>query len=135
MSNDVWRWVIALIVGVHGIGHILFMPVLAGSMRLQVSGHSWLLTGMLGDGPTKLIASLAGLVVVGLFLAGIGGLLAGLPWWRSVVIVASVVSIVLVLAMWDGIPTSSAFFALMADAVILIALVWAHWPSAGVVGA
>jgi hypothetical protein len=37
-------------------------------------------------------------------------------------------------AMWDGIPTSSAVFALAADVVILVALVWAHWPSAEVVG-
>lgn len=135
MSDDVWRWVITLALFAHGIGHTLFIPLLAPMLGLQTSGHSWLLTGPLGDGFTKGLASVIAFVALAGFVAAAAGVLAQAAWWRPLAIVAAAVSLVLVLAMWDGLPTSSAFAAVAFDVVVLIALLVAHWPSERVVGA
>lgn len=37
--------------------------------------------------------------------------------------------------LWDGLPVSSAFFALVFDLVVLAALVFAHGPSEEMIGA
>lgn len=134
MSNDVWRWVIGLAVLAHGVGHVLFMPLFAGTMKLQVSGHSWLLSGILGDEPVKWLGTLAATIALVIFVAAGVGLLGQTTWWRPLAIAGSVVSLALVAALWDGLPVSSAFFALAFDLVVLAALLFAHWPSEEMIG-
>lgn len=135
MSADVIRWIVAIVVIAHGIGHVLFMPLLNGAMRLQADGHSWLLTGVVGDGPTKGLATIvAGLIGVAFVVAGVG-ILGQTTWWRTLAIAASVASLVLIVAMWDGLPTSSAAFAVAFDVAVLIALLVVHWPSTETIGA
>jgi hypothetical protein len=135
MSNDVWRWVIGLAVLAHGLGHVLFLPAMSGLMKLQATGHSWLLTGWAGDGPTKLLASIVAGVVLAAFVGAAAGIFIQGTWWRPVAIAASVASLVLIVAMWDGLPTSPAVSALVFDAVVLAALLVAHWPSEEMIGA
>ncbi len=135
MSNDVWRWVIGLAVLAHGLGHVLFMPAMSGLMKLEASGHSWLLTGVAGDAITKALASLVAGGVLVAFVAASGGLFLQAAWWRPFAIVASVASIALVAAMWDGLPTSPAISALVFDVVVLAALIIARWPSEEMIGA
>jgi len=135
MSNDVWRWLIGLVVLAHGLGHVLFMPAMAGLLKLQASGHSWLLTGFAGDGVTKGLASLVAGVVLVAFVVASGGLFLQAAWWRPLAIAASVVSAALIVAMWDGLPTSPAISALVFDAVVLAALLIARWPSEETIGA
>ncbi|TAJ99008.1 MAG: hypothetical protein EPO36_13370 [Chloroflexota bacterium] len=135
MSNDVWRWVIGLAVLAHGVGHVLFLPAMAGLMKLQASGHSWLLTGIAGDGLTRGFASLAAGVVLIAFVAASGGLLLQAAWWRPLAIAAAVGSAVLIVTMWDGLPSSPAIAALVFDAVVLAALLIARWPGEDMIGA
>lgn len=135
MSNDAWRWIIGLAVLAHGVGHVLFMPAMAGLMKLGTSGHSWLLTGVAGDGLTKGLATLVGGVVFVAFVAASGGLFLQAAWWRPLTIAASVASIILIVAMWDGLPTSPAIAALVFDGLVLAALVVARWPSEDLIGA
>lgn len=134
MSADVLRWVIGIAVVAHGVGHVLFMPLLNGVLRVDTSGQSWIAGGVLGDGGTAALASvLAGLAGVAFVAAGVGVIVQA-GWWRQLAILASVVSIVLVAAMWNGIPTTSAAFALAFDVVVLLALLVAHWPTPESVG-
>jgi hypothetical protein len=135
MSNDVIRWGLGLMVLVHGIGHMLFMPLLAETLRLGTDGRSWLLTGVLGESPTRLLATLvAGVIAIAFIAAGLG-IIVSAGWWRPVVIAAAVASMTLVVAMWDGIPTSSALFAFLFDGLVLVALLVADWPSSETMGA
>ncbi len=134
MSNDVWRWVIGLAVIAHGLGHVLFMPLFAGTMNLQASGHSWLLSGILGDEPVKWLGTLVASVALVIFVAAGVGLIGQMSWWRPLAIAGSVVSMALVLALWDGLPVSNALFALAFDLVVLAALLLAHWPSEEMIG-
>jgi hypothetical protein len=134
MSPDLVRWILAVVVFAHGVGHVLFAPLLGGAMKLDASGHSWLLSGLLGDGPTRLVASLVAAVVTAAFLLAAGGIVLQAGWWRGIALGAAVASIALVVAMWDGLPTGPATAAIAFDVLILGALLLVHWPSPELIG-
>ena len=135
MSGDWLRGVLGIVVMAHGVGHVLFMPLLNGALRLETDGRSWLVGPVLGDGATSVLASvLAGVAGVAFVAAGVG-IVVQAPWWRTLAIAASILSIVVIVALWNGVPTSSAAFALAFDVVVLVALVVVHWPSAETIGA
>jgi hypothetical protein len=126
---------LGLVVAAHGVGHMLFLlPSLRLADWAGQTGHSWLLTDVVGDTLTRTIAAVIWGGATVLFLAGAFGLAAGLGWWRGAMIAAAIVSLVGIVLMWDGIAASSAFFALAFDVAILVGLVWADWPSAELAG-
>jgi hypothetical protein len=133
--SDALRIGVALVVFAHGVGHLLFLgPVVGLGNWAGQTGHSWILTGALGDGAARAIAAVVWSVVIVLFIAGVGGFLIGADWWRAVTIAAAAVSIAGIVVYWDGIATSNAIFALVFDVVVLAALLVAHWPSAELAG-
>lgn len=132
---DALRIGVALVVFAHGVGHILFLgPVLGLGNWAGQSGQSWLLTGVLGDTATRAVATLTWSAVIVLFVAGVGGFLAGADWWRGATIAAAALSIAGIAGFWDGIATTNAIFALVTDLLILGALFVAHWPSSELAG-
>jgi hypothetical protein len=132
---DVVRYGLALVVFAHGVGHILFLgPTLGLGNWADQTGDSWALTGLLGEPATRAIATALWSGVIVLFVAGVGGFLAGTDWWRAATIAASVLSVVGIVTFWGGIATSSAIFALIADLAILAALVLVRWPSTELAG-
>ncbi len=129
------RLLIAGVVAAHGIGHLLFLgPAVRLADWAGQTSHSWLLTGVLGDTATRGIAAVVWGASLALFGVGVGGFLAGHEWWRTVTVVATLVSLAGLLVFWDGIATSSAMFALVFDLVVLIALLGLHWPSVELAG-
>ena len=133
--SDPLRIVLVIVVAAHGIGHLLFLGPVAGlGAWAGQSGHSWLLTSAIGEGATRAIATLVWTAVIVLFLAGVGGFLAGADWWRGVTVAAAALSIAGVVVFWDGIATTNAIFALVTDVLILAALLVANWPSAELAG-
>jgi hypothetical protein len=132
--NDALRWILAIVVLSHGIGHVLFMPLLFGAMRLQASGDSWLLTPALGGGPTRLVASIAAAAALAAFAAAAAGIVLQASWWRPVALVGAAVSIAVVVLMWNGLQSSSAMAALAFDVVVLVALLVVRWPSPELIG-
>ena len=129
MSNELLRAAVGLVVLAHGVGHVLFMPLAYSLMRIPESGHSWLVSGAVGDGVAHLVATAIGAVALVLFVVAGWGVLVQAAWWRRVAIVGAVVSALLIVVFWDGVPTSSAVFALAFDVLVLAALLVAHWPS------
>lgn len=122
--------VLAIAVLAHGIGHVLFLVPAAGIANwADQTGHSWLLTSAVGDGPARAVAAIVWGAATVLFVAGVAGFWMSLDWWRPVTIAAAIVSIAGIVVFWDGIATSNAFLALAFDVVILIALLWLHWPA------
>ena len=133
--SDAIRIVLAVVVVAHGVGHILFLgPVIGLGAWAEQTGHSCLLTSAIGETPSRAIATLVWTAVIVLFVAGVGGFLAGAEWWRGVTIAAAALSIAGIVVFWDGIATTNAIFALVTDVVILGALLVAHWPSAELAG-
>jgi hypothetical protein len=121
---------LAVVVVAHAIGHVLF---LAPALRLvnwaDQTGHSWLLTGIVGDPLTRAVAAAAWTATALLFLAGTYGFLTSQDWWRPVIVAAAVVSLAAIVVMWDGIATSSAFMAAAFDIAVIVAVAWARWPA------
>jgi len=134
MTNDLVRWAIVIALFAHGIGHILFMPPLADAMRVQVTGHSWLLAPTIGDGATRLLATVAAAAAMALFVAAAGGIILSATWWRPLALAGAVVSAALIAVLWDGLPTSSALWAAAFDAAVLVALLVVSWPPRELVG-
>ena len=85
MTGDWLRWVLGVVVVAHGVGHVLFMPLLNGALRLETDGRSWLVSPVLGDGATNVLASvLAGVAGVAFVAAGVGIVAqARASWARS----------------------------------------------------
>lgn len=132
---DVVRLGFALVVFAHGVGHLLFLaPAIGLGSWADQTGESWILTGAIGEPATRVIATVLWLAVIVLFVAGVAGFLGGTEWWRTVTIAAAGLSIVGIVVFWGGIASSSAIFALIADVVILGALLVAHWPSTELAG-
>jgi hypothetical protein len=129
MSPDLLRWVLAAALFAHGVGHVLFMPLLNGALRLATSGHSWLLTGALGDAGTRLVVSAVSAGALVAFVASAIALVFLNEGWRALALTGALLSTGAIVAAWDGLPTSSAVFALIFDGAVLVALLVAKWPS------
>lgn len=134
MSPDLLRWIAAIALFGHGVGHVLFMPVLFPAMRLEASGRSWLLSGALGDGPTGAVTSVVGGVLVIAFIAVAGGIAMQTTWWRAVAIGAALASIILVAVLWGGLLSGPATAAAVFDVAILVALTMVGWPARTLIG-
>jgi hypothetical protein len=135
MSNDTLRIILALVVGAHGIGHILFLVPSLGIADWGQSTQSWLLTNALGDTLTRLIGAAIWLLGTLGFGVATFGIFTQTEWWRSLTVASSIVSIVGLALFWANPAASSAFFAFAFDAAVLVALLVFHWPSTTVVGA
>jgi hypothetical protein len=135
MGSEGLKLVLALVVLAHGVGHVLFLaPALGLADWAGQTSHSWILTNVLGETLTRALAALVWTSALVLFVAGVAGLLSGADWWRAVMIAGAAVSLIGIVAMWDGIATSSALFALVFDVLVLVALVFVRWPSTELVG-
>lgn len=94
-------------------------------------GSSWLLSP-LGLEPSiisRLLAILFGLAGL-CFLASGVGLFIGQEWWRTLTMVGAALSVVYLVVYLHPIY----WFALALNAGIFVALWWAHWPPASMVG-
>ncbi len=135
MSGGFWRIVVALVILMHGIGHVLFLAPCLGITQWGQSAHSWLLSRALGDVPTRLIGCLLWLlVVVGFASAGVGLLSQG-AWWRIVADCSAGVSLLALALFASSSSAQPILSAALMDVAILVALVWMRWPSVDLVGA
>jgi hypothetical protein len=113
---------LALLIG-HGLGHAMApQAAFAPPGAFPRSAHAVL-------GPDLTIVSPAGkglallwLIPLAGFLIGTYGLWTGQEWWRPLLAIASVASIVAVLPWWGVMPTFSYLGALAVDVVVLIGI-------------
>lgn len=100
------KYVIGLFLILHGLVHLWYVVLSRGLVEFQSemgwTGRSWLLSPVLGEGTTSLLASgLYVLATVGFVLGGVG-YLAKLGWWPSVVMGSAIVSTIVIALFWDG---------------------------------
>lgn len=120
MSNEIWRYLIASFLFLHGIGH-------SGGYWMFV--RSWLSSDLLGS-PWKWIFVAVWLVaMIGFVIAGLNVLQQNSEW-RTIALAMSVISLIVSLLYIQGAPLNAA----VADGVILVALLWANWPSPELIG-
>jgi hypothetical protein len=119
------RFIVAFIVGAHGIGHMLFLVSLWGVADWGQSTRSWLL----GDGwLAKVPGGLLWLMVMGGFVAAAAGFFNQAEWWRPMAIVSAVLSSVGLFLFWANPASSPALSALVFNLLVLGALLVFHWP-------
>jgi len=127
----VLRYLIALVLLAHGIGHSIgiMQALRITTVNPQWNGESWLLTGIAGS----TVANTVGVVLwsaamVGFVLAA-GVVVGWLPadWWRPLAIGASLCSLAGILLFPVAFPTFSTIGAFVVDVVVLVAVLWSHW--------
>jgi len=127
----VLKVVIALVLLSHGIGHSmgLLQVFKVATVNPQWNGDSWLLTGPAGLTVTHIIAvSVWTLAIVG--FAALGAVVLGwLPeaWFAPLAVGSSVVSLAGLLLFPAAFPVFSTIGALVANVVVLVAVLWFDW--------
>src|SRR5512134_3490157 len=136
MNADLLKVVIGGVVGAHGIGHVLgWMPAWGIAKFEGMSSHSWLLTGLVGDGTARLVGGALWFVPMVGFLAATAGFFLGQGWWRPVAVGSAAVSLVALVLFFDALPVSSRVGCVAVDLAVLYGVLVAGWPSASAVGA
>jgi hypothetical protein len=115
------RYLIAIVLFAHGVGQLLFVANSLGYWRGGEAGRSWLFSGMLGAGQTvEGIFGLLWLVPLIGFLAISWGYFTQQGWWPQLALASAVISLAMIVLWWGGINTSSAFFALVVDIIVIM---------------
>jgi hypothetical protein len=109
----------AILIG-HGIGHVMapqaaFVPPGAFPKTATMIGSGLTISSSGGKA-----LSLIWLIPLAGFLLGTYGLWIGAPWWRGVLAVSAIVSIMVVLPWWGVMPAFSYLGALAVDLLVLI---------------
>jgi hypothetical protein len=134
MSNELWRTLLAIVTGAHGIGHIVFLVPLLGVADWGESTRSWLLSAAGGDVLARIVGSVLFLAATAGFIAVAVGMFGQQAWWRGLAIGSAVVSLAGLVLFWANPVPSSAFFALAFNVAVLVALVLLNWPSPSLAG-
>lgn len=120
------RLVLAIVVGAHGIGHVLFLLPLVSGVDWGQPAQSWLL----GEGGlAKVSGGLIWLVALAGFLAAAFGIFQQTDWWQTAAIVSAAVSTVGLILFWRQPVPPPALSALVFNLLILVSLLVFHWPS------
>ena len=143
MSGTVLRAIIAAIFAFHGVGHAMGIIPALGVVSIgrpgqgwlkDWSSHSWLLTDLLGDAPSRILCILLyGAALIGFLGAALALLGWGIPhgWWRTLAAVSAAISLVAVVLYWNAL----IFFfphkvgALAVNVATLVCLLALNWPS------
>lgn len=127
----VLRYLIALVLVAHGIGHSLgiIQTLRLATVNPAWNGESWLLSNVGGSALANAVGlALWSAALVGFVLAG-GIVLGWLPldWWRPIAVGASLCSLAGILLFPAAFPLTSTVGALVVDLVVLGAVVLADW--------
>jgi hypothetical protein len=128
MWNLVIRILIGVLLMVHGFAHWQITT----SWGTRAFAQSGLLSGV-GLADSAIAAFGTALWVIALLAFNLAGIaiIAHQGWWRAFAIVAAMVSLLVIGLYWQ----SSFVLGALVDIGIIGALLWAHWPSAELVGA
>lgn len=102
MSSHAWAYLFGGFLVIHGVGHAAGLW-----MGNRIFAAVWLV-------------GLAGFVAAGLAFLGV---VVPREWWRALAVASAVVSLVAVVPWWRSVPQ-----AFIADAGVLMAVLWWHWP-------
>jgi hypothetical protein len=126
------RIVLGIFVVLHGLVHLFYVGQSQRLFELQPGmtwpDGSWAFSGPLGDGSTRLLASIVyALAAVGFVIGGIGGLTRQ-SWGRPAVMGAAIFSIVIIVLFWDGtthkLADQGAIAVLINLAILAVLFVW-----------
>lgn len=119
----------------HGLVHLLYFGQSWRVFELQTGmvwpDGSWAFSRLFGDEATRLLASVACVVVAIGFVAGGAGLFTGQGWWRPAVVGSAALSSVAFILFWDrGMQRldNRGGIGLLINVAILVAVLVLRWP-------
>jgi hypothetical protein len=116
------RWLIAIAMLMHGVGHIMFFLEAFTDSPMGFSSAPWLLGGgFTVDSPVGKASGLLWLLAMLGFMAAAIGLVTRTEWWPALAVAAAVVSLVVLIPWWNTITPSSRVWVLLADLVVIVA--------------
>lgn len=121
---DWLRILLAVLVGAHGIGHILFLAPLLGLASWGQAGESWLLGS---SWPIRAFGVVIYVAVILGFIAAAFGIFRETSWWQSVLLTSAVVSIVGLALFWVRPPTSPEVSAMAFNGIAIGLLFLMRW--------
>jgi hypothetical protein len=134
----VLRFIFGAFTVLHGLVHLLYFGQSRRLFELRPGmvwpDGSWAFSKLLGDGATRLLASISYVLAAIGFVAGGIGILVGQAWWRPVVVGSAAFSAVIVLLFWDGKMRKlddQGLIALLINVAILLAVLILRWPNLG----
>jgi hypothetical protein len=132
MDATLVKFVVGGVIGAHGIGHVLgWMPAWGIARFEGISSHSWLVSGILGEGGAKLGAGVLFVLPTIGFVAAAAGLLTGQPWWRQVAVGSAAVSLACTALYPQAYSTGSTVGAVAVNLAVLYAVLVANWDPTG----
>jgi hypothetical protein len=87
---------------VHGWYFVLSRQLVPFEAEMGWTGRSWLLTDLIGDAATRIVASIVyGLAGVAFVMSGVSFFTSS-DWWRPAIVSSAALSAVAILVFWDG---------------------------------
>ena len=119
----------------HGLVHLLYFGQSWRIFQLQPGllwpDGSWVFSRLLGNDPTRVVASFSlVMAAIGLVVGGIA-ILVGQAWWQPVVVGSLIFSSILYLVMWNGRIewlSDQGVIGVLINIAILIAVLVFRWP-------
>lgn len=100
------RIIFGVFIVLHGLVHLLYFGQSRRVFELQPGmvwpDGAWAFSRLLGDEPTRLLASISLVLAAVGFVVGGAGIFLRQGWWRPVVVGVSIFSSVLYVLFWDG---------------------------------
>jgi hypothetical protein len=125
------KYVIALVLLAHGIGHSLGLLQVfkVATVNPSWQGDSWILTAPFGVTVTQAVGTVLWTAAIVAFAALAGTVMGWLPaaWFQPLAIGASIVSLVGLVLFPIAFPTFSTIGALIVDLGLLAATIWYGW--------
>ena len=119
----------------HAVVHLLYLGQSSRTFELQPGMNwpdgSWLFSRLLGNEPTRALASIILLLVALGFMAGGVGIFLMQAWWRPVVVGAAILSSLVFIFFWNGSLRNldaQGALGILIDIAILVAVLIFRWP-------
>lgn len=128
MDAGLVKVVVAGALAAHGVGHTLgWMPALGVASFESVSSRSWVLSGILGDGGTRMAAGMLFAAPMVGFLVAAVGLITGQPWWRQAAVGSASISLLATALFPQAFTTGSTVGSVAMNVAVLYGIVVAGW--------
>lgn len=122
------RLIFALALGMHGVGHVLFLANAWGYWKTTAERASLFADVLHAGQPLEGTLGLLWLVPLAGFVAATWGFIANDGRWDVLAFSSAIVSSVLLLMWWSGLNASSAFFAILFNMVVMVGLILLRQP-------
>lgn len=130
------RILFGIFIVLHGLVHMLYFGQSARYFELQPGmvwpAGSWAFSKLLGDGTTRMLASIFLVLAAIGFVVGGTGILVRQVWWRPVVLGSAAFSAVIYFLFWNGAwqdLDDKGGIGILIDAAILAAVLIFQWPN------